>query len=498
MSEAKLQTSAHISPTVLDAGSIAERRNLRAAYDEHALAELADSIRAHGILQPILVRPVNGAFELVCGHRRFRAARLAGLDQIPVVVRELGDQEVLEIQVIENLQREGLHALDEAEGYSLLMRKHGYDAARIAERLGRSVKYVYDRVKLLGLAKEARALFLEDKITAGHAIILARLKPEDQKRCIGEAEEDGVMDGGGLFQHERTLFDPTDEDGGPDPQKAVSVRELQAWVNTNVRFHADEDADPMLFPQTVEELTAAKEQAEKIVPITCEHQVPPQAREGRTYNCRSWKRADGLHKSKPCDRSVTGVIVIGPGRGEAFKVCIAKDKCDVHWGTERREKAKRAKGAADGGSAESRHKKEQERRAAERARDEVQDKRWKKALPTILDAVAAAIKRAPTSAGGFLAKLVLEECTHYGIKTADAARELDAGATAEDVVRLAAYLLLRGEASGYGSHHSFPKVAKGLGIDVKAILDDAAPEAKAETGPTAPKKKAAKRKKRGK
>lgn len=214
--------------------------NPRKYFDPTKLQELTESVKQKGILEPILVRPNAGGFEVVAGARRFRAAIAAMLTTIPAVVRELSDQDALETMVIENLQRDDLHPLEEATGYKMLLAQRGMDVARIAERVGRSVKYVYDRVKLLALTKEAQKVFLDGKIQAGHAILLARLRPEDQARAM-DAET------GGLFQSERLLWDPT-RDGDDEAVKPASVRELQAWIDQHVKFDAGE-ADPMLFPE---------------------------------------------------------------------------------------------------------------------------------------------------------------------------------------------------------------------------------------------------------
>lgn len=316
------------------------KTNPRRRRDEKADAELVESVRRHGVLQPVLVRPIeaNGAppWELVAGSRRFAAAKAAGLADIPAVSKDLTDVEALEVQVIENLQRADVHPLEEAEGYHQLSRHPGYDVATVAERVGRSVKYVYDRLKLLGLTKEAKQLFLDDRISAGHAILLARLKPADQARAIGPE--------GRLFETEDTLFDPLD--GRPERSfKSCSVRELQAWIDEHVRFDA-KAPDPMLFPQTVEEVA----KAQKVVPITFSHFIAPAARDGRTFGPRAWKRADGHFKSKLCDLSITGVVMVGPRRGEAFPVCVAKEKCTVHWGAEiKKRKASAAARAKEAG-----------------------------------------------------------------------------------------------------------------------------------------------------
>jgi ParB/RepB/Spo0J family partition protein len=155
-------------------GGQAERRK---HFDQAAIGELADSIKTVGLLAPLVARPVNGHFELVAGERRYLAAQQAGLKAVHVTVRELTDEQVLEIQLIENLQREGLHELAEAEGYEALQRL-GHSAAEIADKVGKSKAYVYARMKLLALSKPGRTAFYEGKLSASTALLLARIPVE--------------------------------------------------------------------------------------------------------------------------------------------------------------------------------------------------------------------------------------------------------------------------------------------------------------------------------
>jgi ParB/RepB/Spo0J family partition protein len=176
---------------VSSSGPQVERRK---HFNKAAIEELADSIATVGVLSPILVRPVNGHFELVFGERRYMAAKLAGLAQIPASVRELTDEQVLEVQLIENLQREGLHELAEAEGYEALL-KLGHSAEEIAEKIGKSKAYIYARMKLLALCKDARKGFYEGKISASIALLLARIPVESlQKQAFKEITEPDYND----------------------------------------------------------------------------------------------------------------------------------------------------------------------------------------------------------------------------------------------------------------------------------------------------------------
>jgi ParB/RepB/Spo0J family partition protein len=166
--------------------------NPRQIKNAAADAELLDSVRQHGILQPVLVRPLelgqkDGArFEIVVGSRRFAAAQQAGLGAIPAVVRPLTDQEVLELQVVENSQREDVHPLEEAEAYRRLRDQHGLSAEEIAARLGKSRTWIYDRLKLAALADKPRKACLAGGLEISTALLLARLPKPLQDQALAE------------------------------------------------------------------------------------------------------------------------------------------------------------------------------------------------------------------------------------------------------------------------------------------------------------------------
>jgi len=146
------------------------RGNPRKDFREDELAELAESIRQKGLVQPIVVRPdPNGGFEIVAGERRWRASQMAGLHQIPVIVRELSDQETLELAIIENVQRSDLNAIEEAGGYHELMERFAYTQERLAEVIGKSRSHVANTLRLLKLPDSVKALISDGKLTAGHA-----------------------------------------------------------------------------------------------------------------------------------------------------------------------------------------------------------------------------------------------------------------------------------------------------------------------------------------
>jgi ParB/RepB/Spo0J family partition protein len=185
-------------------GSQAERR---AHFDKAAIAELASSIKLHGVLVPVIARPVNGHFELVAGERRYIAAKTAGVAAINVHVRILTDDEVLEIQLIENLQREGLHELAEAEGYEALQ-KRGHSAEEIAAKVGKSKAYIYGRMKLLALGPAAREAFYRGAINASIALLLARIPVASvQRDAVGEITNPRYNDGPLSFREARDFIE---------------------------------------------------------------------------------------------------------------------------------------------------------------------------------------------------------------------------------------------------------------------------------------------------
>jgi ParB family chromosome partitioning protein len=470
-------------------------RNPRQHYDAQALEELAASLRQSGVLTPLIVRPWPGGspllvdgrapapgahYEIGAGHRRRRAAEQAGLAALPAIVRDLDDAAFLELLTVENVQRQDVHPLDEAEGYRTLMAELGYDVPAIAAKIGKSVKYVYDRLKLLALTADARTLFLAGVITAGHAILLARLTPADQARVL-DAET------GGLFREERLLWDPEDDSAGEEARTPVSVRELQAWIDEHVKLDPA-TVDPQLFPAAADALAAQREQGERLVAITYEDFVARDARSGPTpLGPRSWKRADDSPGNKRCDFAISGVVLIGPHRGEVFDVCLEKKKCAVHWAEEQRYAKQRAAAATRPDSpAAKRLEADARKRQDQRARADAEDARWEKAAPKILEALAAAVKKAPARATSPLGRLVLE---HTEDPWGPMAKGLRPPATdsAEDLVRHLGLRALANEFNDQGAA-AFAKLAKATaGVDLRPIVDAVAPPpGKVQTAAPAP------------
>ena len=159
----------------------------RKDFDEKALSELAESIEQHGVLQPLVVRPLtNGGYQLVAGERRWRAARIAGLTEVPVVIKELTDEEVIEIAMIENLQREDLNPLEEALGYRYMMDELNITQEQAAEKVGKSRPVVANAIRLLRLPDEVQEMVKNNLISPGHARAL--LGFENQELIIQTAK----------------------------------------------------------------------------------------------------------------------------------------------------------------------------------------------------------------------------------------------------------------------------------------------------------------------
>ncbi len=159
----------------------------RKDFDEKSLSELAESIEQHGVLQPLVVRPLtNGGYQLVAGERRWRAARIAGLTEVPVVIKELTDEEVIEIAMIENLQREDLNPLEEALGYRYMMDELNITQEQAAEKVGKSRPAVANAIRLLRLPDEVQEMVKNNLISPGHARAL--LGFENQEIIIQTAK----------------------------------------------------------------------------------------------------------------------------------------------------------------------------------------------------------------------------------------------------------------------------------------------------------------------
>ena len=166
----------------------------RQSFDQESIGQLADSIRDQGVLQPLLVVPASGGrYRIIAGERRYRASRMAGLETVPCIVKDIDVIRQMEIALIENLQREDLNPMEAARGIQALMKQCGYTQEKVSTRLGKSRPAVANLLRLLSLPEEVTEMVRDGLISAGHARVLAGIKdPEEQIRLAHRAAEEGM------------------------------------------------------------------------------------------------------------------------------------------------------------------------------------------------------------------------------------------------------------------------------------------------------------------
>lgn len=158
----------------------------RAYFDEDSLSELAESIKKYGVIQPIIVRKQDDHYEIVAGERRWRAAKLAGLKEIPAIIKDYGEQEMAEISLIENLQREDLNPIEEARAYQTLIKKYHLKQDEIAERVSKGRTVITNALRLLKLDQKVQEMLIEGLLTTGHAKVLLGLDVKEQQVEVAE------------------------------------------------------------------------------------------------------------------------------------------------------------------------------------------------------------------------------------------------------------------------------------------------------------------------
>ncbi len=162
------------------------RKQPRKFFDEDALQELADSIKQFGLLQPILVQDRNDHYEIIAGERRWRAARLAGLKEVPVIIKNYTDQEIVEIALIENIQREDLNPIEEAQAYKRLLEEFNLKQDEVAERVSKSRAAVTNSIRLLKLGDKVQQMVIDDMISTGHARALLAVEDEEEQYALAQ------------------------------------------------------------------------------------------------------------------------------------------------------------------------------------------------------------------------------------------------------------------------------------------------------------------------
>lgn len=208
----------------------------RKQFDEEALSELADSIAAHGVLQPLLIRPTpGGTYQIVAGERRWRAARLAGLSEVPALIREITDEETDQLALIENLQREDLNAVETAQGYRRLMDKYGMTQEQLSAAVGKSRPAIANTLRILTLPEDILPMVAEGKLSAGHAKAVLSA-PEERRIALAKRI---AAEGLSVREAER-LAAKREEPGEKKPAKKESFpkdkyyREMQVAITNEL------------------------------------------------------------------------------------------------------------------------------------------------------------------------------------------------------------------------------------------------------------------------
>lgn len=162
------------------------REQPRKNFDEAALGELADSIKRYGIIQPLIVQDKKDYYEIIAGERRWRAAKLAGLKEVPVIIRDLSDQEVMEISLIENIQREDLNPIEEARAYKRLLEEFNLKQEDIAKRVSKNRSTITNSMRLLKLSEEVQQMVIDGKLTTGHARCLISIENAETQKSVAD------------------------------------------------------------------------------------------------------------------------------------------------------------------------------------------------------------------------------------------------------------------------------------------------------------------------
>jgi ParB family chromosome partitioning protein len=337
--------------------------NPRRTFDEDAMNELAASIRENGVLQPLLVRPrAERSFEIVFGERRYRGAAMAEKETVPVCIREMTDAQVLEAQLVENLQRQDVHPLHEAQGFAALLRleEPKYSIELIAAKCGKSAGYVASRLRLTELAPAAVEAFTKDEIGLGHALLLAKLQPGQQEEALAACWQESYTGGSKakrillpvrhlrewiehniLLELSTAPFSKEDATLVPDAGSCVECPK-RTGHNTllfeGIAAQHDSCSDPACYAVKVDahvkRTVAAKP---KLVQITTAYGKPaegsPVVPRNQYVEIRQEKPKNKYQQDAPeyktCKFVAEAIVADGSEKGELRKVCANPD-CPVH------------------------------------------------------------------------------------------------------------------------------------------------------------------------
>lgn len=422
------------------------------------IAEIADSMRKHHVLENLIVRRKGDGYQVVAGDTRQKAAIEAGLEVVPCVVRELNDVDMLELQLIENIQRNDMHPVDEGESFERLIKTKKHTVESLAVTIGKSARWVWNRLAFTKLIPPLRDAFVSEEITASHAELLCRLEPTDQKRINNVPSESA--DGLWRWDFLEVVDAESGKANGTQRRAVRSVRDLNDWIERNVRLNIQSETVQNLLPEVEEVLNEAARDNSRVLQVTTLPQVPPGKEYEGVITAAHWQLAGGR---SACDHAERAVNVAGPGQGDRLMVCVNKKACAQHWpdhqpaAIEKRRKAREKQASKPGGAVD--YKAREEREAAERGRLET---RWKKFYPALAEAITGAVGKLKTVAPPVL-KSVLKYHQLPDARPADLPMVL---------LKDAVHNALNRSEHWYGNEEDILPWAKLLGVDVKALEKD--------------------------
>lgn len=355
--------------------------NPRRRIDEHTIESLAASIRSQGVLEPLIVRQAGKGYEIVCGERRYRAASVAAVTELPCLIRELSDEQMLDIQIHENLHREDVHPMDEAYGYQFLKDKLGCETRELALRVGKSEGYILNRLKLNLLIKEAQKDIDEMNLPLSYALEIAKYTPEIQKLIYGE-----VYRTEGRYQEDGYVQIPV-------KGQTIPWKSFIEWINTHIHrliSKAPFDAkatnlrdDGLACVKCPDRTGAAVSLFEPnqigkkdacLNPACYQHKVEnylqirrrelaelggvgpldvPVVRSSRYADGKGYLGSESATvisgakrggSAKTCKKIVSGVDIEPDNYGQTVQVCLKSTCCKIHWPEDKTSSANSAKG----------------------------------------------------------------------------------------------------------------------------------------------------------
>ena len=218
------------------------REQPRKHFEEDALLELADSIKQYGVLQPLIVRKRKDYYEIIAGERRWRAAKMAGIKEIPVIIKDYTEQEVVEIALIENIQRENLNPIEEAMAYKRLLKEFNLKQDEVAERVSKSRTAVTNSMRLLKLNDRVQQMIIDDMISTGHARALLAIEDEEQQYMLANKIFDEKLSVRETEKLVKALKNPKKEEKKPEVENQFVYTNLEeqmkSLIGTKVSVHA--------------------------------------------------------------------------------------------------------------------------------------------------------------------------------------------------------------------------------------------------------------------